>query len=83
MCMAVLAAGLMLALSAVSGFAQEPVGDCPNGFHLHATMDHHDGEAHQHVGTDDDQNGDGFICAKHVSADGSIHVHIDNNVRVE
>jgi hypothetical protein len=31
------------------------------------------------VGNDRDFNGDGWICGKHVSNDGSVHVHIDNN----
>ncbi|HLD92747.1 MAG TPA: hypothetical protein VI703_00895 [Anaerolineales bacterium] len=59
----------------------EPIAGCPNGFQLHLVADHHDGEMHFHVGTDDDQNGDGWICAQHVSADGNIHLHIDNQVR--
>jgi hypothetical protein len=33
------------------------------------------------VGTGADQNDDGWICARHVSVDDSVHVHIDNNVR--
>lgn len=78
--LAIVAAGWTLAVVAVPGFAQEPIGECPNGFHLHAAMEHHDGEAHHHAGTDADQNGDGWICARHVSADGTVHVHVDNNV---
>jgi hypothetical protein len=34
-----------------------------------------------HAGTDADQNGDGFICVKHVTPGENIHVHIDNNVK--
>ncbi len=56
-----------------------PVAGCPDGFHLHVVGNHHDGQAHFHVGTVADQNGDGWVCAKHVSVDGSVHVHIDNN----
>ena len=41
----------------------------------------HDGEhMHQHVGTDTDFNGDGWICVKMVSVDSNIHVHVDNNL---
>lgn len=60
----------------------DPVGGCPDDFHLHMAMDHdhnHTGQ-HQHVGNDSDMNGDGWICGKHVGQDGSIHVHTDNNV---
>jgi len=65
-------------------FAQDnaPVGGCPDGFHLHHVMDHdnHIGHMHQHVGSAADQNGDGYLCVSHVSVNGNIHVHIDNNV---
>ena len=54
-------------------------GNCPPGFHLEAVMHDHDPE-HKHVGTSADQNGDGYICVKHVTPSGSIHVHIDNNL---
>jgi hypothetical protein len=72
-------AAMLLALFAVPALAQsEPIAGCPDGFHLHETGEHHDGEGHFHVGTAADQNGDGWICALHVSVDGSIHLHIDN-----
>lgn len=61
----------------------DPVGGCPNGFNLHMAMDqdHHDhGGQHKHVGNDRDLNGDGWICGQHVGANGSVHVHIDNNI---
>lgn len=60
----------------------EPVGGCPDSFHLHNVMDHdnHAGHTHQHVGSAADQNGDGYLCVKHVSVDENIHIHIDNNV---
>jgi hypothetical protein len=32
------------------------------------------------VGNDTDRNGDGWICARHVTPNGSVHVHTDNNV---
>jgi hypothetical protein len=56
-----------------------PIGDCPDQFALHPAPDHDDHHGHQHVGTATDRNGDGWICAKHISADGHIHVHTDNN----
>jgi hypothetical protein len=72
---------LLLALLPISAFAQSaPIAGCPLGFHFHMIGDHHDGEEHFHAGTAADQNGDGWICATHVSVDGSIHVHIDNQV---
>lgn len=52
---------------------------CPPGFTLEEVMPHED-HPHHHVGTSADQNGDGFICMKHVTPDESIHVHVDNNV---
>jgi hypothetical protein len=60
-----------------------PVGGCPPGFMLHMGHEHdeHEGE-HFHAGTDADQNGDGYICVKHVTPSGNIHVHIDNNVKL-
>ena len=59
----------------------EPVGGCPDGFQLHHIEDHdHSDHPHQHVGNDIDQNGDGYLCVKHVEPNDSIHVHIDNNV---
>lgn len=72
---------LLLAALSFPAFAQsDPAAGCPNGFHLHEAGHPHDGEAHFHAGTAADQNGDGWVCAKHVSVDGSIHVHIDNAV---
>jgi hypothetical protein len=52
-------------------------GNCPPGFMLEEVMPH-DEHHHQHVGTSADQNGDGYICMKHVSTDEEIHVHVDN-----
>jgi hypothetical protein len=59
--------------------ADEPAGSCPSGFTLELAMDH-DAHHHSHVGTDADQNGDGYICMKHVTPGEGIHVHIDNNL---
>ncbi|HEX6385656.1 MAG TPA: hypothetical protein VF177_13380 [Anaerolineae bacterium] len=65
---------------AVAGGGQ-PQGGCPDGFTLHMVMDHThpDGGKHHHAGTDNDRNGDGWICGKHVSTSENVHVHIDNN----
>ena len=59
--------------------AEEPTGSCPPRFMLEEVMPHNE-HHHQHVGTSADQNGDGFICMKHVTPDDSIHVHMDNNM---
>jgi hypothetical protein len=59
--------------------AGEPIGSCAPGFTLMMAMDddvHH----HQHVGTDTDLNGDGWICMKHVTPVEKIHLHVDNNL---
>ena len=57
-------------------------GECPPGFMLHMHADHPEDHAgHMHVGTSADQNGDGYICVKHVTPFEKIHVHIDNNVK--
>lgn len=58
-------------------------GNCPPGFMLHMAHEHdeHHGD-HLLAGTNADQNGDGFICANHVTPSGKIHVHIDNNVKL-
>jgi hypothetical protein len=57
--------------------ADQPVGSCPTGFHLDRVMDH-DEHHHQHVGTDTDLNGDGWLCMRHVTPDETIHLHVDN-----
>ena len=57
--------------------AGEPAGSCAPGFTLMMAMEH-DEHHHQHVGTDTDLNGDGFICMKHVTE--TIHLHVDNNL---
>jgi hypothetical protein len=44
-------------------------------------MHHEDHEhEHVHVGTSANQNGDGYICMKPITPNGSIHVHTDNNL---
>lgn len=62
--------------------SSHPESSCPDGFSPHPAG-HHSGQNHhgdhKHVGTDIDRNGDGWICAKHVGVEGSIHVHTDNN----
>ena len=59
--------------------AGEPTGSCAPGFTLMMAMEHDEHE-HQHVGTDADFNGDGYICMKPLTTDGKIHVHVDNNL---
>lgn len=59
--------------------AGEPSGSCAPGFTLMLAMEH-DQHEHQHVGTDADLNGDGYICMKPVTNLGKIHVHVDNNL---
>ena len=59
--------------------AGEPTGGCAPGFMLVMAMEH-DMHHHQHVGTDADLNGDGYICMKPVTPSGKIHIHIDNNL---
>jgi hypothetical protein len=55
--------------------------NCPPGFTLEMHMHHEDHEhEHVHVGTSADQNGDGYICMKPITPNGSIHVHTDNNL---
>lgn len=68
---------------AVASPGHAPVGGCPDGFQLHAMADMQGdpGAAdHRHIGNLADQNGDGFLCMKHVGADGTNHVHIDNTI---
>ena len=59
--------------------AGDPVGSCATGFTLMMAMEHDEHE-HQHVGTDADLNGDGWICMKHVTPLEKIHLHVDNNL---
>jgi hypothetical protein len=59
--------------------AGEPIGSCAQGFTLMMAMEH-DEHGHQHVGTDADLNGDGWICMKHVTPVEKIHLHVDNNL---
>jgi len=73
--------GLLLIFSVVgTAFATgNPVGGCPDSFELHMVMPHEE-HGHHHVGVDTDLNGDGYLCAKVVGANGTNHVHIDNNI---
>ena len=73
---------LTLSTASFVGASGDPIGGCPSSFHLHMAMGHgHDhGGDHKHVGNDRDLNGDGYICGKHVGKNGSVHVHIDNNI---
>jgi hypothetical protein len=86
---AILFLGLLLSLALVyTVYADEvgdPVGGCPDRFTLHHAAhhdEHHmDGDGHHlHVGSDTDLNADGWICVKHVSSKGNVHLHVDNVV---
>lgn len=57
-----------------------PMGECPDNSELHQMHEEGGGEMHHHIGSDADQNSDGFLCMKHVGKDGNNHVHVDNNV---
>ena len=67
------------ALPTVFAAAGEPSGHCAPGFTLEMAMVHNN-HHHRHVGTDADNNGDGYICMKPVTPSGKIHVHVDNNL---
>jgi len=70
---------MVIAILALPVEASDPVAGCPDGFSLHLATGHDDHhENHLLVGTATDINGDGWICAQHVTPNGSIHVHIDN-----
>lgn len=56
----------------------EPVGSCPPTFELHHFMDHSGEHMHQHIGVDQDLNGDGYICVKMLS--NGLHLHVDNSI---
>lgn len=73
---------LSLGMGTVALANGDPIGGCPDQFELQDAMHHDDHHGHQHVGTNTDRNADGWLCVKHVSADGNIHVHVDNNVRL-
>ncbi len=73
---------LTLATAIPTSAADESARGCPDGFQLHPAMQHDEHHGHLHAGTDTDLNADGYICAKHVSVDGDIHVHVDNNARL-
>ena len=59
--------------------AGEPIGSCARGFTIMMAMEH-DVHEHQHVGTEADLNGDGWICMKHLTPTEKIHLHVDNNL---
>jgi len=73
----ILILAVLLTLSASS--VAVAAGSCPFGF-TRETAAHHDDHHHQHVGTSADQNGDGYICVKHITPNETIHVHVDNNL---
>ncbi len=65
--------------------ADPEASQCPPTFdHMHKVMggehDDSDHAMHTHLGSDQDANGDGWLCAKHVvTKDGEYHIHVDNN----
>jgi hypothetical protein len=74
---------LALAYTVYAEPAGDPIGACPDQFTLHDAAhhdDHHMDGGHLHVGSDTDLNADGWLCVKHVSVDGSVHLHVDNVV---
>ena len=76
---------LVLAYTVYADPIGDPVGGCPDKFMLHDAAhhdEHHmDGDGnHLHVGADTDLNGDGWLCVKHVSIDGGVHLPVDNVV---
>ena len=79
--LAIVAVLILASVSVALADTGVPVGGCPDLFELHQMhMDEGDG-MHHHIGDDADQNGDGFLCMKHVGVDGHNHVHVDNAVR--
>ena len=56
----------------------EPAGSCPPAFELHHMMEHNGEHMHQHIGADQDFNGDGYLCVKHLPND--FHLHVDNSI---
>ena len=66
-------------------FAQtmpEPTGSCPPGFERHHMGEHMDMDhSDHHIGTHADQNGDGYVCVKHLK--NNLHVHVDNMLPLE
>lgn len=70
----------LLAGPTASVATTDPVGGCSPPFHLHSFHEHHGEHPHRLVGVARDINGDGWTCVQHVSADGSIHVHVDNAI---
>jgi hypothetical protein len=79
MLVALLGFVLVLTMIGSASAQSDPIGGCPNSFDLHMVMPHQD-HGHNHVGTDTDLNGDGWVCAKVVGAKGKNHVHINNNL---
>ncbi|MBI5031024.1 MAG: hypothetical protein HZB51_10890 [Chloroflexi bacterium] len=74
---------LLAAIAPIASAQGKPIGSCRDGFELHPAMDHDDQHEHHHIGTETDQNGDGWICVKHVGVDENNHVHIDNQAALK
>ena len=64
-------------------FASEgqPAGGCPPVFEIHPFMNHSGEHMHNHIGIDQDLNGDGFICMLMLSS--NLHLHIDNAIPLD
>ncbi len=79
--MVLVLSGVSVAFAAHGDSTGEPTRACPDNFNFHPLGHHdsHDLGQHKHVGNDSDFNDDGWICGKHVSVNGNVHVHIDNN----
>jgi hypothetical protein len=75
--MALVLALLVAQVVAGAALSSGPVAGCPTGFTPMMVMDMTD-PIHRHIGTSADQNGDGWICMKHIS--NTVHLHIDNAV---
>jgi hypothetical protein len=71
---------LLSQLFIFTAFASEgqPMGLCAPAFEIHPLMDHTGEHMHDHIGVDQDLNGDGFICMKMLSSD--LHLHTDNSI---
>lgn len=71
---------LLTQVISATAYASEnqPVGRCAPAFEIHPFMDHTGDHMHNHIGTNEDSNGDGFICMKMLASD--LHLHVDNSI---
>ena len=68
---------LTAAVSAHDGMG-DPIAGCPSDKWELMMVHDHEEHMHHHIGNDQDQNGDGWLCMKMAANDN--HVHTDNNV---